>query len=119
MNTEPKIITIPDADELLRRLIAIDDEPHLEERFYPRLLPLAGQERVGRGIVVALTLAVADYTEGMPPFMRTALEMRLHEFLPAFTDDADVLAEARDLLVACGLLDAPQQPDVPRETKEN
>lgn len=98
-----KIITVPGAEELASRLIAVDSEPHLQERFYPLLMKTAGQPRSGEGIVIALMLAVSDYTQGQPPIMATLMHMRLHQFLGAFTDDEEVLAIASAHLNAAGL----------------
>lgn len=101
--TERKFVTIGSAEELTDRLVTIDDNPHLQERFYPRLMKLAGQELYGEGIVNALVLAVADYTEGQPPIMTTLMHMRLHQFIPAFTTNPLALADARAQLTAIGL----------------
>jgi hypothetical protein len=98
-----KTVIIPDAEELTRRLIGIDNEPHMIEHFYPKLMSLAGTERAGGGIVTGLVLAVNDYTEGMPPFMAQVMFMKVHQFLGAFTDNPEVLKEARNHLAAAGL----------------
>ena len=101
--SNPKIITVPEAEELMQRLIAVDNNQHMIEQFYPRLMPLAGENRVGAGIAVALTLAVSDYTAGQPVFMAATMQMRMHEFVGAFTDDPEVRAEALSYFAAAGL----------------
>lgn len=98
-----KTVTIPERDELLARLCAIDDDPHLVERLYPLLLKVAGQRRVGAGIAVHLALCAADYGTGQPHIMYTVMSMRLWIFIPAFTDDPDAQAEALAHLESSGL----------------
>jgi hypothetical protein len=100
--TQLKTVTIPEAEELARRLMEINDDAHLVRHFYPLLLPLAGQKRTGAGLFAALTLAVTDYTTGQSS-MVTVMNLRMHQFLPAFTDDPEILAAARALLAAVGL----------------
>lgn len=101
--TELHTVTIPAAEELLRRLTAIDNEPHLMERFYPLLMPLAGQRQTGEGIALALALAVRDYTKEMPRVMSVVMYMQMQNFLPAFTDDHDTLEAACALLSTMGM----------------
>ena len=101
--TEQRTIIAPGREELLRRLTAIDGNEHLAERFYPLLLSYAGQEMESTGIVVAVTLSLAEYTEGLPPVLWVHLKPRVHEFASVFTDDPDMLAEVRSVLAAAGL----------------
>ena len=105
MSTE-KIITVLEADEVLRRLRAVLSEPHVEERFYSTLLRMAGQPRTGAGISTGVMLAFFDYTSGLPPVIAAMLTGKIPEYLAAFTDDKEVLAEARQRLVTAGVIDA-------------
>lgn len=96
-------ITLPDADELTRRLVAINDEPHLVERFYPRLARYAGQERTGMGVGMSLVLASDDYTRGLPSVVAVQMRMILHTFVPALTDDEGAQGDALAFLARAGL----------------
>lgn len=87
----------------MRRLIGIDGDLHMVEWFYPRLMPLAGRELAGRGIAMELTLAAYDYIEGLPSVMAQVVLGRMHQFLGAFSNDPEVLKDARDHLAAAGL----------------
>lgn len=98
-----KIVTIPAADDLLARLIAIDDNPHQVKRFYPYLLKAAGVELAGQGIATKLALAAYDYTSGLPLTVSAVVNVSLHRFVPAFTDDPEVQAAALDHFEAVGL----------------
>jgi hypothetical protein len=85
---------LPQHDELLSRLTAVDSEPHMVERFYPHILTSAGQEKTGLGVALALTLAASDYTDGMPPVLARVVLLRLPSFVRAIVDDPQVQAEA-------------------------
>lgn len=102
--TDMKTITVPPADELLRRLLAVDDEPYMDV-FYRILLNAESRRITGQGIAVHLTLSMTDYTAGHPTVVTMAMTEMLHEFVPAFTDDPEVQADALDHLKASGLPD--------------
>lgn len=102
--SKPKTITIPPAEELLRRLLAVDDDPHMDV-FYRILLNAESRRITGQGIAVHLTLSMTDYTAGYPTALTVAVAMKLCEFVPAFTDDPEVQADALDHLKASGLSD--------------
>jgi hypothetical protein len=68
------------------------------ERFYPKLLDLAGQEKAGPGVATALTMAAYDYTADLPnPIGRTVM-LRLPAFVRAIVDDPQAQAEALAML---------------------
>lgn len=58
--------TLPDREELLRRLRLVSDNAHFEERFFPLILKHAGTEKVAMGVVMLMELALYDYLQGMP-----------------------------------------------------
>ena len=93
-----KAITLPNREEMLQRLLKVNNEGHLTEKFYPILLRDAGQQRVGAGVVMMLALAIHDYTEGMPPIMANAMYMKAPEFIDALIDDKEVAKNAKDFL---------------------
>jgi hypothetical protein len=90
------LITLPNREEMLARLVVVDNNPHLQERFYPRLLKEAGQEKVPMGVVMLLTLSIADYTQGMPPVMENIMNMRIPQFIDALVPDPQASKEAKD-----------------------
>ncbi len=93
-----KIITLPDRDEMLKRLLKVSDDSHMQERFYPILLKKAGQKQVALGVVNMLALAIHDYTEGLPPVMTTMMYMQVPEFIDALVDDPEAAKEAKGFL---------------------
>ena len=76
---------------------------HIVERYYPRLLTKAGQEQTGRGFVLALHLAAADYTKGMPQIVFLGLRQRFEDFVRAVIDDEQVLRDALAALREVGV----------------
>ena len=93
-----KVITLPNRDEMLERLVKVSDNSHLQERFYPILLKQAGQERVAQGIVMMLALAIHDYVEGMPPVMANLMYMQAPDFIDALVSDPETAKEAKGFL---------------------
>lgn len=58
-------VVMPDAEELMRRLMGVDDNRHLVENFYPIVArSLANKRQDGVGVVRVLLLAIADYSDG-------------------------------------------------------
>jgi hypothetical protein len=93
-----KAIVLPDRAEMLRRLVAVRDNSHYQERFYPILLKDAGQRRVAAGVVMMFTLAIHDYTQGMPPMVANLVHMDVPEFIDALVDDKEVAEAAKAFL---------------------
>ncbi|MCH8986978.1 hypothetical protein IIA94_02315 [Patescibacteria group bacterium] len=91
-----KVITLPKHEEMLQRLMQVDDNSHLQERFYPILLKNAGEEKVAQGVVLMLQLAIHDYVEGMPPMIGGLLQMRFDDYIDALVDDEEIRKEAKD-----------------------
>ncbi len=94
MSAETRI-TLPDAETIMSRLKAVNDDSHCVQKFYPLLAKNGGQERVPMGIVMMLQLAVHDYTEGMPPMMVAVLNMNMDGYIDALVPDQDAAAEAK------------------------
>lgn len=77
------VITLPDRATMLNRLLAVDTNDHVQERFIPLLLQHAGTEKVGEGIVMMISLAIHDYTQGMPPMMTNLMYMNMDRYIDA------------------------------------
>lgn len=93
-----KTITLPNRDEMLQRLLKVNDISHLQERFYPILLKSAGQERVAQGVVLMLMLAIHDYIKGMPKVMEGVMCMQAPQFIDALVEDHEVAEQAKQFL---------------------
>ncbi len=90
-----KTFNLPSKEEMLARLLKVDDNGHFQERFYPKLLKEAGQQKVAMGVVMLLQLAIYDYTQGMPAMMVSLLNMRMNDFIDALCPDEEIAAEAK------------------------
>lgn len=93
-----KVVTLPKRDEMLRRLVSVSDESHFQERFYPILLQSAERELVAQGVVMMFSLAIYDYTKGMPPMMSGLVYMYVPKFIDVLVDDKEVASEAKKFL---------------------
>ena len=91
-----KTINLPSKDEMLQRLLKVDDNSHLQQKFYPKLLEEAGSRKVAMGVVMLLQLVIYDYTEGMPPMMGAVMNMRMPDFIDALCPDEEVAKEAKE-----------------------
>jgi len=90
-----KMATMHDASTMLEKLVAANPISHLRERFYPKLLKVAGHRMNGAGVLLTVQLAICDYTDGMPPLMARMMEHDIDSFVDAMTDDEDVRQDAK------------------------
>jgi hypothetical protein len=90
-----KITKLLDTKTMLENLIKVNDIPHLQERFYPKLIKRAGDELNGLGVLLAVQIAIAEYTEGMPPMMAHLMQFQVEDFCAAMINDQEVLADAK------------------------
>jgi hypothetical protein len=100
---EPRTIVLPEEEDMLRRLQSVDDDPYMVQKLYPLILRHAGQEKQALGILLMLQLAICDFTEGLPPQLGTAVNMRLPNFVSALVDDETVKNEALKKLKELGI----------------
>ena len=93
-----KVFTLPDVQEIMKRLQSLDmgANEYMAERFYPLIAQEAGRELVAQGIVMMLTLKIYDFTaSGYPPVMSNILHMYVPQFIDALVDDKEVAEEAK------------------------
>lgn len=95
MSNNANSFFLPQKDEMLQRLLAVDDNNHLQQSFYPMLLKYAGQSKVAAGVVLLLQLAIYDYTKDLPPMMGVLVEMKMNDFIDALIRDEDFAKEAK------------------------
>ena len=96
--TQGKKITLPNREEMLERLSKVCDIDHTRQKFFPKLLQHAGEEKVAQGVVMILALAIHDYTDGMPPMMSSLLYMSAPQYIDALVTDPEVAEEAKAFL---------------------
>lgn len=80
---------------MLTRLLKVNGENHLQERFYPILLKNAGSQKVAQGVVLLIQLAIYDYLQGLPPMMEPIMQMMVPDLIKALIDDEGVASEAQ------------------------
>jgi len=96
-----KAIKLSDPEELMKRLVSVENEPHFIERLYPLIVQRTSNHEInGPGVVTMLMLSMYDYVNDnkLPPLMSTMLHMRIREFVVAIVSDEEVLKDALDLL---------------------
>lgn len=92
-----KLIVLPCADEMKRRLIAVDDNSHFQEKFYPILLKEAGRKLFPSGVIMMLMLAINDYSKDLPPLVESLMVYgSMPEFISALVTDEEALKETLD-----------------------
>lgn len=93
-----KTIVLPSREDMLLSLIAVRDNGHYQQKFYPILLQDAGQRLCAQGIVMMFAIAIFDYTQGMPPVLADIVYMDVPKFIDAIVDDQEVAKEAKNFL---------------------
>ena len=82
---------------MLQRLLAVDANSHLQQKFYPSLTKHAGEEKVAMGVVLMLQIAIGDYTKDLPRMFASMLNKKMNNFIDALCPDEEIAAEAKAL----------------------
>jgi hypothetical protein len=90
-----KEFNLPSKEEMLQRLLKVQNDSHVQERFYPLLTKHGGEPKVAMGVVLMIQLAIYDYTQSMPAVMVSLLNMQMNDFIDALCPDAEIAAEAK------------------------
>lgn len=93
-----RTVTLPARDEMLRRLVGVNNSSHAQQKLYPILLEGAGRKLVAQDVVMWMALAIHDYTEGLPPVMSNLLYAMVPHYVDALVDDKEVAAKAKEFL---------------------
>ncbi len=93
-----KVITLPSADEIMKRLISVDDTEMLVERLYPRVAQHAGHETVASFIILLLTLGIDYFMEegDNVPLMSAILHMNMPGWIDELIADEAVAVAAKN-----------------------
>lgn len=94
-----KVFNLPSEEEMLQRLLKVDDSPHTKHRFYPLLTKHGGEQKMAKGVVFMLLLAIDDYTEDMPASIGSLMSMQMNNFIDALCPDEEIAAEAKAFFV--------------------
>ncbi len=97
-----KVITLPNRDEMLQRLLELNDSSHLQEHFYPLLLKYAERKCNAPGLLVVLSLVFGEYRQVVPlPPLVTATRndvMQMLLLIDALVDDREVVRQAESFI---------------------
>ncbi|MBI5470582.1 hypothetical protein HY968_04680 [Candidatus Kaiserbacteria bacterium] len=89
------LVTLPQREEMLARLLKVSDAPRLTRRFYPILLQHAGLEMTPQAVVNYLVLDTEVWAEGVKTGRRE-IHSRANEFIDAMIPDPARAAEAKE-----------------------
>jgi hypothetical protein len=91
-------VTLPEEEEMRRRLCDVDRNTDFQQRLYPKLLRSAGERKSYISIVAGLTLAIHDYRLESPGLSRIDLN-KVPDFIDALIPDGDVAARAKEFFI--------------------
>lgn len=98
------MFTLPDAEEMRRRLRAVDDSSHIDLGFYPVLERSAGESKNALGFALLWLTATSTYTMGLPPEMISAIMVSTPSYVEALIDDEEARTEVLELFLTVGLI---------------
>ena len=105
MNAAGKIITLPDEDEMRKRLRALGELPafgNIWAGFYRLLAPHAGSQKGANEILRIALLMVEECVMQQEPMYQTLFNMGyegyMHQVIDALIDDEDARDEAKATL---------------------
>lgn len=61
-----ELIALPNREELLERLLAVNDSSHLQQGLFQKLLTEAGTTKSVQGVAIMLSLALLDCIKDLP-----------------------------------------------------
>ena len=93
-----KVITLPNREEMLKRLLRVSEDQHLQERFYPILLELAEKQYITEDVVMRLMTTIQNFVKSMPPIAMRMMYMRAPQFIDALVNDLDAASQAKTFL---------------------
>lgn len=84
-------ITLPEKDEIERKLDEMEMRSSVKQDLYPFILRFAGEKMSGRELALLLLLAAERYLKDMP------IDVLCNKLIDALTEDEQVRQEAKDL----------------------
>lgn len=98
-----QLVTIGNADTITQGLVKMDDNPHLQQKLYPKLTKEAGNQKYPLGVLLLIELALSDYCQGLPGMMATLMQQKvpaiIKALIPDETEQALVLQEYEKVIV--------------------
>jgi len=72
-----KVVILPSAEEIVKRLSSVYNDAYMKERFYPLIAQETGRELVASGVVMMFTLKIHDFVNSGYPFSNGGIATRL------------------------------------------
>ena len=94
-------LILPGHDEMKKLLESVDNDSHTIQKFHPILLRYAGQEKVPEGVVMMITLAIHDYSQGLPSVVGRLMIKSIPDYLEVLISDSKLRKAATDHFNAC------------------
>ncbi len=97
------VITLPDRDDLGRRLSLVQCDPHETAVVHPILLNAAGQKIVPAGVVILLAKAIYDYVHAMgfekelEVRMINMVSLTIPDYIEVLIDDKEFAEAAKQI----------------------
>jgi len=91
------VVVLSDRDSMLRRLLAVIDEPHVREYFYAPIIRRAGQELASIGVMMMFVQALHDYRESVAheSSLEHQLVFRTDDLVDALVPDEEAARELK------------------------
>jgi hypothetical protein len=93
-----KHVMLPNREEMLRRLLKVDSNPHSVNRFYPSLLQFAETPKTAVGFAQMLVMAIEGYVERFP-LIRGIMYMTAPFYVDVLVDDQEFAEEVKRILL--------------------
>ncbi|MFH1656196.1 MAG: hypothetical protein ABH956_00275 [Candidatus Nealsonbacteria bacterium] len=99
---EERFITLPDRQEMLRRLMEVSDYSHRKKYCYPFFLRFAGLRCSALKVVIIFKRIVRTYTSGMlsvtAHYVSESMYAQSSEYMDALIDNKEIAQEAKTFL---------------------
>lgn len=93
-----KKFNLPSREEMIKRLLKVDDNEYLVEHLYPKLLKKAGSKKTAIGVVMMLKIAIYHCPEDTPINIEKVMDKRMSGFIDALCSDEEIAEEAKKFL---------------------
>jgi hypothetical protein len=80
-------ITIPNQEELRKRLCEFSDNPHYVQKLYPLIENSCGNTFAPEGVILMLNMAIYSYSAGIPEIVYINLMMNIPKLISAVVAD--------------------------------
>ncbi len=91
------LTTLPSYEEMLKRLLKVNQSEHMREMFFPLLLDCAGQICTSSRIVMILAIALEDASKDLDPLIKGMMHDQIPQFVEALVEDEEAVKEVKEI----------------------